>query len=237
MSETNTAILRFLVELRKRLMVCFFALVVIFFMLFYFSNDLYTLLALPLLKHLPHGQGLIATNIVSPFFVPVELTFMVSLFLAIPVFLYQFWGFIAPALYQHEKRWVWPLLLMSILLFYTGVAFAYFVFFPILFGFLTHTAPHDVVVSPDIEQYLDFTLKLFFIFGLIFEVPIITILLVWTGITTRQKLIALRPYMIVGAFIIGMLLAPPDVLSQTLLAVPLWLLFEVGVFLSRFLKI
>ena len=234
MSENSNAILRFLVEVRKRLLICLLALAVIFSVLFYFANHLYTWLALPLLKHLPHGQGLIATNIVSPFFVPFELTFYASLFLAVPIFLYQLWEFIAPALYQRERRFVWPLLLMSTLLFYTGVAFAYFVIFPVIFSFLTKTAPQGVLVSPDISQYLDFTLYLFFIFGLIFEVPIITILFIWSGIVTRDKLIQARPYAIVAAFIIGMLLAPPDVVSQTLLAVPLWLLFELGIFLAPF---
>lgn len=234
MSENTPTILRFLIELRKRLINCLLALSLIFAILFYFANDLYTLLALPLLHHLPHGQGLIATNIVAPFFVPFELTFVAALFLAIPVFLYQLWAFIAPALYKHEKKLVWSLLLISTLLFYLGVAFAYFVIFPIIFGFLTHTAPQGVIVSPDISQYLDFTLRLFFIFGGIFEVPVATILLVWAGVTTRERLIKARPYAIVGAFIIGMLLGPPDVLSQTLLAVPLWLLFELGIFLSQF---
>jgi sec-independent protein translocase protein TatC len=191
---------------------------------------------LPLLKNLPQGHGLIATNIVAPFFVPFELTFVVSLFISVPFFLYQLWGFIAPALYQHERRLVWPLLFISTLLFYLGIAFAYFVIFPLIFGFLTQTAPRGVIVSPDISQYLDFTLKLFFIFGGIFEVPVATVLLIWSGITTRERLIKFRPYAIVSAFIIGMLLAPPDVLSQTLLAVPLWLLFEVGIFLGKFFK-
>lgn len=232
----NQPLLYFLVELRKRLIHCVLALSVLFAVLFYFANDLYTLLALPLLKHLPQGHGLIATNIVAPFFVPFELAFFTAIFLAVPFFLYQLWAFIAPALYQHERRLVWPLLLMSSLLFYLGMAFAYFVIFPIIFGFLTHSAPQGVMVSPDISQYLDFTLKLFFVFGAIFEVPVLTILLIWTGVATRAQLIKTRPYAIVGAFIIGMLLAPPDVLSQTLLAIPLWLLFELGIFLSRFFK-
>lgn len=230
----NPSLLRFLVEFRKRLINCLFALAMIFAALFYFANDLYTLLAQPLLNHLPQGHGLIATNIIAPFFVPFELTFVLSLFLAVPVFLHQLWAFIAPALYQHEKKLAWVLLLMSTLLFYVGVAFAYFVIFPIIFSFLANTAPKGVLVSPDISQYLDFTLKLFFIFGAIFEVPVATILLVRIGVTTRERLIKMRPYAIVSAFIIGMLLGPPDVLSQILLAVPLWLLFELGIFLARF---
>ncbi len=234
MSDSSSGILHFLIEFRKRLLNCLFAFTVIFFVLLYFANNLYTLLALPLLKHLPHGQGLIATNIVAPFFVPFELTFVISLFLAVPIFLYQLWAFVAPALYQRERRLVWPLLLISTLLFYAGVAFAYWIIFPILFGFFTKSAPQGVIVSPDISQYLDFALKLFFIFGVTFEVPVATILLIWTGVTTRENLIRFRPYAIVSAFVMGMLFAPPDVLSQILLAVPLWLLFEAGIILSRF---
>lgn len=230
----NSNLLRFLVELRKRLISSLLVLSVIFFILFYFANDLYTLLAHPLLKYLPQGHGLIATDIIAPFFVPFQLTFVLAVFLSVPFFLYQLWAFIAPALYQHEKRLVWPLLFISTALFYSGVAFAYFVIFPVIFSFLTHTAPMGVMVSPDITHYLDFTLKLFFIFGAIFEVPVLTILLIWSGVTTREQLIKMRPYAIVSAFVVGMLLGPPDVLSQTLLAVPLWLLFEAGIYFSKF---
>lgn len=235
MSEAAAPLVKFLVELRRRLINCVALVSLLFFGLLYFSNDFYTLLALPLLKHLPHGQGLIATHIVAPFFVPFKLTLMVSLFAAIPFVLYQLWAFIAPALYQHEKHFVWPLLLASTGLFYCGMAFAYFVIFPILFGFFAKTAPQGVIVSPDISQYLDFTMQLFFLFGAVFEVPIVVILLIWTGITTREALIQFRPYAIVSSFVIGMLFGPPDVLSQTLIAVPLWLLFEVGIFLSPYL--
>ncbi len=234
MNETHGAILNYLVEFRRRVLSCLFVLMLVFLVLFYFANDLYTLLAQPLLRYLPHGQGIIATNVVAPFFVPFELTFVAALFISVPFFLYQLWAFIAPALYQHERRFVWPLLLISTALFYLGVAFAYFVIFPVLFRFLSHSAPQGVLMSPDISQYLDFTLKLFFVFGVIFEVPVITVLLVWSKLVTREKLLQSRPYVIVGAFIAGMLLAPPDVVSQTLLAVPLWLLFEIGMVLSRF---
>lgn len=232
MINSNETLLRYLIELRKRIINCLFILVVIFSILLYFANDFFALLAVPLLKYLPHDQGLIATNIVSPFFVPFELTLVLSLFLAIPIFLHHLWAFIAPALYNHERRIIWPLLFISTLLFYIGVAFAYFVVFPILFSFLAHSAPSGVQVSPDIAQYLQFTLKLFFIFGVIFEVPVVTILLIWTGVVSREKLIQIRPYAIVAAFVIGMLLSPPDVISQTLLALPLWLLYEAGILLS-----
>jgi sec-independent protein translocase protein TatC len=235
MSEVVASqLLQFFIELRRRLLKCVVSLVVIFSALFYFSNTLFTCLALPLLKHLPLGHELIAINIAAPIFAPMELTFFVAFVLSVPIFLYQLWGFVAPALYKHEKRLIWPLLLISTSLFYLGVAFAYFVVLPILFGFIAHTVPKGVSVSPDISQYLDFTLKLFFLFGLVFEIPVVTILLIWSGITTQAQLTKARPYIIVGAFVVGMLFGPPDVLSQTLLALPMWLLFEVGIVLSRF---
>ncbi len=234
MNKNNVELTRYFTEFRKRMLTCVLILAFIFSGLLYFANDIYTLLALPLLKHLPAGQGLISTNVVAPFFVPFELTFVVAFVLGVPLFLYQLWAFIAPALYVSERKLIWPLLLISTTLFYLGIGFAYFVIFPILFTFLTHAAPQGVLVSPDISQYLDFTLKLFLIFGVIFEVPVVTVLLIWTGVTSREKLRKIRPYAIVSAFVIGMLLAPPDVVSQTLLAVPLWLLFEAGILLSRF---
>lgn len=237
MQTNHIDLLRHLTELRKRIIHSLLFLAIISFTLFYFSNQLYTLLALPLLKHLAKGQGLIATSIVSPFFVPFQLAFTVSLFLAIPFFLYQLWAFIAPALYRHERKLIWPLLLLSTVLFYLGMAFAYFVIFPIIFGFLTQSAPKGVLISPDIGQYYDFSVRLLFVFGIIFEVPVVTVLLIQTGIVSREKLIQWRPYVIVGAFVTGMLLAPPDVVSQTLVAIPLWILFEVGILLSRFFQL
>ncbi len=230
----ETPLVGFLIELRKRLIFCLLTLTIVFFSLFYFSNQLYTCLALPLLKYLPQGHGLIAINIAAPFFAPMELTLFLALSISIPVFLYQIWKFIAPALYKHEKKLVWPLLCISTLLFYSGVAFAYFIVLPLLFSFITHTVPSGVNVSPDMTEYLDFTLKLFTVFGVTFEIPIVTLLLIYSGIVSRQQLVKARPYVIVGAFVIGMLLGPPDVLSQTLLALPIWLLFEAGLFLSRF---
>lgn len=234
MNKNNVALIQYIIEFRKRLLKCLCVLLIVFGILFYFANPIYTIIARPLLKHLPKDYGLIATNIVSPFFVPFELTFVAAIFFCVPFFLYQLWAFIAPALYQHERKLIWPLLCISTLLFYLGVAFAYFIIFPILFTFLTHSAPAGVRVSPDIGQYLDFTLKLFLVFGIIFEVPVITVLFIWTGISSRETLVNMRPYAIVSAFIIGMLFAPPDVISQTLLAIPLWLLFETGILLSRF---
>ncbi len=234
MSKNNSELMHYFIEFRKRMLTCLLILAALFLGLLYFANNLYTLLALPLLKHLPHGQGLIATDVVAPFFVPFELTFVVAAVLGVPLFLYQLWAFIAPALYLRERKLIWPLLLVSTILFYVGLAFAYFVIFPLIFGFLTHQAPRGVQVSPDISQYLDFTLKLFLIFGIIFEVPVVTVVLIWTGVVSRERLIKFRPYAIVSAFVIGMLLAPPDVMSQTLLAIPLWLLFEAGLLLAYF---
>ncbi len=225
----------FLTELRSRLMYSLIVLFAVFSVLLYFANNLYTWLALPLLKFLPQGH-LIATQIVSPFFVPFKLAFMASMILTVPFFLYQLWAFIAPALYGHERRLIWPFMLMSGFLFYSGLAFAYFVIFPMLFHFLSRVAPQGVMLSPDISEYLDFTTKLLLVFGGLFEIPIVMVLLVLTGMVSRAKFIKMRSYAIVGAFVIGMLLAPPDVLSQTLLAVPVWMLYESGILLSRFVK-
>ncbi len=223
-----------LIELRKRLMNCIFAVLAIFVVLVYFAHDIYQLVSVPLIKQMLLGATMIATDVASPFFTPVKLTFMVSLILSAPVILYQVWAFVAPALYKHERRLVVPLLVSSSLLFYIGMAFAYFVVFPLAFGFLTHTAPVGVQVSTDIASYLDFVMALFMAFGVSFEVPVAIVLLCWMGVTTPDDLRRKRPYVLVGAFVVGMLLTPPDVFSQTLLAIPMYCLFEVGVFFSRF---
>jgi len=224
-----------LFELRDRLMRIVLVVVVIFAGLFSFANDLYHLLATPLMAHLPEGSSMIATEVASPFLTPFKLALVASIFMAMPFILYQAWAFIAPGLYKHEKRLAFPLLFSSIILFYVGMAFAFYVVFPLVFGFLTSAAPEGVAVMTDISKYLDFVLKLFFAFGIAFEVPIATILLVLAGITTPDDLAAKRAYIIVAAFVVGMLLTPPDVISQTLLALPMWLLFEVGLFFSRLL--
>lgn len=223
-----------LIELRKRLLNSIIAVLVIFLALVYFANDIYQLVAAPLIKQMPAGATMIATDVASPFFTPIKLTIMVSVILAAPVILYQIWAFIAPALYKHERRLVMPLLVSSTILFYAGMAFAYFVVFPLAFGFLTRTAPVGVVISTDITNYLDFVMALFMAFGVSFEVPVAIVLLCWMGVTTPEDLKNKRPYVVVGAFIIGMLLTPPDVFSQTLLAIPMYILFEIGVFCSRF---
>ena len=234
MSETQQPLISHLVELRGRLLRAFAAILVVFLALVYFANDIYTILAEPLLKQLPEGASMIATGVATPFLTPLKLTLIVSFFAAITYVLYQVWAFIAPGLYKHEKRLIAPLVFSSALLFYAGAAFAYFVVFPLAFGFFTKMAPDGVTIATDIASYLDFVLGLFIAFGIAFEIPIATILLCWTGVTTPKELAAKRPYVIVIVFIVGMLLTPPDVISQTLLAIPMWLLFEVGVFFARF---
>ncbi len=221
-----------LVELRSRLLRCVAAILIIFAGLFYFANDLYLLVSAPLQSHLKEGATMIATDPASPFFTPFKLTLVISFFLAMPYVLYQAWAFIAPGLYRNEKRFAFPLLFSSIILFYAGMAFAYFVVLPIFFGFINAIAPDEIAVMTDISSYLDFVLKIFFAFGLTFEIPIATILMVWAGLTTTDTLRRKRPYVIVGAFVIGMLLTPPDIFSQTLLAIPMWLLFEAGIIFS-----
>ena len=236
MSAQAQPLIAHLIELRSRLLKAIGAVLLIFLCLVYFANDLYTLVAAPLTQVLPEGTSMIATDVAATFFTPFKLTLVLSFFVAIPVVLYQIWGFIAPGLCQSEKRLVAPLLFSSTLLFYLGIAFAYFVIFPLVFGFLTSAAPAGVTIATDISSYLDLVLKLFFAFGFSFEVPVVIILLCWTGITTPQSLRQKRPYVIVAAFVVGMLLTPPDVISQTLLAVPIWFLFEIGVLIASMKK-
>ena len=240
MSESETAedsksgsLMSHLFELRDRVVRMVLAVLVIFLGLFYWANDIYSYLAAPLTRHLPEGSTMIAIDVASPFLTPFKLVLMLSVFLAMPVILYQFWAFVAPGLYKNEKRIAGPLLVSSIFLFYAGMAFAYYIVFPLVFGFFTSIGPEMVIISTDIGRYLDFVLALFFGFGIAFEVPIATIILVAIGFTTPAKLAEKRPYIIVGAFIGGMFLTPPDIISQVLLAIPIWLLFEAGVIASR----
>lgn len=225
----------YLFELRKRLLRSMLVIGIVFAILCFFSSELYYGLALPLLKNLPNDNKLIAIGVISPFVAPFKFAFVVSIFLTVPYILLQIWSFVAPALYHNEKRIIYPLLLLSIVLFYLGVAFAYFLVLPTVLQFFIHFAPKVVEMRPDVSEYLDFTLNLFFAFGIAFEVPIFTLLLVWTGVTTVEKLRSYRRYFIVAAFVVGMLLTPPDVISQTMLAIPLWLLFELGLFLAKFI--
>ncbi|HBE92576.1 MAG TPA: twin-arginine translocase subunit TatC [Gammaproteobacteria bacterium] len=231
-NDTEQPLLYHLIELRNRLLRVVLVVGVVFIALVPFSNTLFTLLSGPLLAHMPDDSSMIAIEVASPFLIPFKLTLFLALFISIPYVLYQIWSFVAPGLYKHERRLVYPLLVSSTVLFYAGAAFAYFVVFPLVFAFFTSTAPEGVSVMTDISRYLDFVLTLFFAFGAAFEVPIFTILLVWTGVATQEGLREKRPYIIVGAFVIGMLLTPPDIISQTLLAVPVWLLFELGVYFS-----
>ncbi|NOF40572.1 twin-arginine translocase subunit TatC [Vibrio cholerae] len=232
--EQTQPLISHLLELRNRLLKAVAAVVVIFIGLIYFSNEIYEFISKPLVERLPAGATMIATDVASPFFTPLKLTLIAAVFLAVPFILYQVWAFVAPGLYKHERRLIFPLLVSSSLLFYCGVAFAYFVVFPLVFGFFTAISLGGVEFATDIASYLDFVLALFLAFGIAFEVPVAIILLCWTGATTPKSLSEKRPYIIVGAFVVGMLLTPPDMISQTLLAIPMCLLFEVGLFFARF---
>lgn len=234
-SQPNYSFLPYLIELRSRLLKCLLMVVIIFCLLFPFSQKIYSLLALPLAQQLPNGTRLIAIGVASSFLIPLKLIAIVSLFLTVPFFLYQLWAFISPALYLKERRWLWPLLSASTTLFYLGICFVYFLVFPLLFKFLIHTTPAGVSIMPDISQYLDFVLQMFLAFGVVFEVPLLVVLLITSKMMTVESLRSKRPYVIVGAFVIGMLFTPPDVVSQILLAVPLWLLFEIGLVVAKWL--
>jgi len=226
-------LLTHLVELRDRLVKIIIVVAVIFACLVPFANEVYLFVAEPLHRILPKDQNMIATGVISPFLTPFKLCLMVAFYIAIPFVLYQVWGFVAPGLYKHEKKLVMPLAVSSTILFYAGMLFAYYVVFPLVFPFLAGTTPDGIAYTPDIKDYLNFALKLFFAFGVAFEVPIATILFVKTGMTTTESLANKRPYIIIGAFVLGMLLTPPDIISQTLLAIPMWLLFELGLIFAR----
>ncbi|ASP37610.1 twin-arginine translocase subunit TatC [Bacterioplanes sanyensis] len=225
-----------LIELRNRLLRSILVVLVLFLCLFYFANDLYLILVEPLSSLLPDSSNMIATGVASPFLVPFKMTLVLAVLLAVPFILHQIWSFIAPGLYQHEKRFAIPLLVTSIVLFYSGIAFAYFVVLPLAFAFFTAAGPEGISFLPDISNILNFILKIFFAFGIAFEIPIATFLMVLTGITTVESLSEKRPYIFVGCFVVGMLVTPPDVISQTILAVPMWLLFEIGVLCARMIK-
>jgi sec-independent protein translocase protein TatC len=242
MSEENAAsvdkeesFISHLIELRDRLLRSVIVVLIVFIPCAIFSGRLFTLLAAPMLSALSTDGTMISTEVAGPFLVPLKFAFALSIAIAIPYLLYQLWAFIAPGLYENEKRLAFPLLLSSTLLFYCGVAFAYFVVFPIMFAFFPSVAPMGIEVTPDINHYLGFVLKLFFAFGIAFEVPIATILVIKAGITTREKLAAKRRYVVLAAFVMGMLLTPPDIFSQSMLALPMWLLFEMGLIMSRYL--
>jgi sec-independent protein translocase protein TatC len=234
-SLVSPKLITHLLELRRRLLNSALALFLIFFCLFPFQNQVFAWVARPMLQRLPAGSSMIATGVASPFMTPMKLSLVVALFLAVPVFLYHLWRFISPALYQRERRMFLPLLVSSVVLFYSGVAFAYFVLFPVAFAFLNTAAPEGVRVMTDINAYLDFVLTIFFAFGVAFEVPVAIVLMVWAGFSSPGRLSKMRPYALVGAFFVGFLLAPPDVVSMTLLAVPVYLLYELGMVMARIL--
>jgi sec-independent protein translocase protein TatC len=225
-----------LIELRNRLIRAVASVVLIFICLFPWANDLYSLLAQPLIAKLPQGSQMIATGVASTFFIPLKVAMMAAFLVALPYVLYQMWAFIAPGLYQHERKLAVPLLVASVLLFFVGMAFAYFLVFPVVFGFLAGATPEGVNFAPDIGAYLDFVMTLFIAFGVTFEVPVVVILLVITNLVSVQKLREARPYVIVGAFVIGAIFTPPDVISQIMLAIPLWLLYELGIILAGFMR-
>ena len=228
--------LEHIIELRARILRSFLAIFVIFIPAYYFANDLYAFVAAPLVAALPEGSSMIATQVATPFLTPFKLAIYTAIFLGVPVWLHQIWSFISPGLYRHEKKFATPLLISSIALFYAGMAFVYYLVFPLVFPFFVQVNPDDVNIATDIHSYLDFVLKIFFAFGIAFEIPIATMLLAWSGIATAESMAHKRPYVIVGCFIVGMLLTPPDVISQLLLAGPSWLLCELGVFFARFIE-
>ncbi|MFP6836849.1 MAG: twin-arginine translocase subunit TatC [Pseudomonadales bacterium] len=222
-----------IIELRSRILRGMIVVLLLFFPIYFYANELYGIVAAPLMAHLPSDGNMIATDVASPFLTPFKLAIFAAIFLGMPILLHQMWSFVSPGLYLHEKKFAMPLLFSSILLFYLGIAFAYFLVFPLVFQFMASITPEGVTMMTDINRYLDFVLKMFFAFGFAFEIPIATVLLAWSGIATADGMAAKRPYVIVGCFIVGMLLTPPDVISQLMLALPTWLLFEIGVVFAR----
>lgn len=223
-----------LIELRNKVLRMIIAVIAIFVVLFPFANEVYSFIAKPIIQSLPEGSKMIAIGVISPFLTPLKMALIFSIYLAMPYLLYQIWSFIAPALYKNEKRLITPLVISSTVLFYTGILFAFFIVFPLAFDFLARVGPSVINFSPDIQYYLDFVLKVSFAFGVAFEVPIATILLIMFGATTIEKLKKNRPYIVIGAFVVGMLLTPPDIISQTLIAIPMLILFEAGLFFAPF---
>ncbi len=225
--------LEHIIEFRDRALKSILSVLIIFSGLFSFSNDLYLYVSEPIRAFIPESSGMIATEVASPFLTPFKLTLVISLFAAMPYILFQIWAFLAPGLYQREKKIAIPLFVSSVVLFYTGMAFAYYIVFPLVFMFFASTVPDGITIMPDMRSYLNFALKLFFAFGVSFEIPIGVVILSWMGAVNPENLAAKRPFVFVGCFFFGMLLTPPDVISQILLAVPMWLLFELGILFGR----
>lgn len=234
--EKELTLIDHLIELRDRILKCLLAIIILFLALFAFSNDIYTYVATPLLDALPEGSSMIAIDPTSPFFAPFKLTFYVAFLIAAPYVLYQVWSFIAPGLYQREKAVAIPLFISSVLLFYGGVAFARYILFGFVFAFFVSVAPEGITVAPDINSFLSFALTIFLAFGIAFEVPIAVFILIWVGLAEPDSLAEKRPYVVVGCFVVGMLLTPADPFTQSMLAIPMWLLFEVGIFAGRLIR-
>jgi sec-independent protein translocase protein TatC len=231
---TEKSYLEHLNSLRNVLLRSLSAIALIFFVLVFFRNEIFLIFANPLTEILPANSSMIATGVVSPFLTPLRLTFYVATFVAIPYLLFELWNFIAPGLYKEEKMGFFAVLFSSIVLFLAGICFAFFVIFPLIFTFFVQASPSEVLVMTDINEYIDFVVRILFVFGFAFEVPIVLMLMIWSGVTNTQQLSSARPYVIIGCFVVGMFLTPPDIFSQTLLALPVWLLYEVGLLASRF---
>lgn len=225
-----------LIELRERLVRCLVAVLICFLPAFFYASELYDLLAMPMIDTLPKTSKMIATGVITPFFIPMKIAMLVAFLVALPYLLYQAWAFVAPGLYAHEKKLVLPLVFSSTFLFFVGMAFCYFFVFRVVFDFVTRFAPRSISVSPDIEAYFNFVIGMFIAFGVTFEVPVIVFVLVLTGLVSVEKLREIRPYVIVGAFVVAAVVTPPDVLSQLLLAIPLCVLYEVGIFFAQFIE-
>jgi sec-independent protein translocase protein TatC len=236
MTDQEQSLVSHLVELRSRLIKAVMTILVLIVVMFPFAGEIYTLIASPVLSNLAEGTEMIATGVLSPFLTPFKMVIILAVIIGMPVIIYQLWAFVAPGLYKSEKRVATPILISSIVLFYMGCAFAYFIVFPIIFVFLPGIAPEGVAYMPDINSYLDIVVRLFFAFGLAFEIPVAVIILIMLGVTTAEKLAKSRPYVIVGIFVVAMLLTPPDPSTQILLAIPMWLLFEFGIFMGQVLK-
>ena len=235
-SSEKLPLVQHLIELRRSLLRSVIAIVVFFLILFPFADEIYNFIAAPIVQAIP-GSNLIAIGVISPFLTPLKMSLILAIYVAMPYLLYQLWMFVAPALYRHEKRLILPLVISSTLLFYVGLVFSFYIVFPVIFGFLAGVGPESVNFAPDIQYYLDFILKVSFAFGVAFEVPVVTILLIIFGVTTPQKLKKNRSYIIIGSFVLGMILTPPDVISQFLIAIPIWILFEAGLIFSSFFRV
>jgi len=235
-SSEKLPLVQHLIELRRSLLRSVIAIALFFLILFPFADEIYNFIAAPIVQAIP-GSNLIAIGVISPFLTPLKMSLILAIYVAMPYLLYQLWMFVAPALYRHEKRLILPLVISSTLLFYVGLVFSFYIVFPVIFGFLAGVGPESVNFAPDIQYYLDFILKVSFAFGVAFEVPVVTILLIIFGITTPQKLKKNRSYIIIGSFVLGMILTPPDVISQFLIAIPIWILFEAGLIFSSFFRV